>query len=152
MYQDSPQEEWTISHLPIDFKNYSTSKNIVQSMSIYSDKYNLCGKIDLYHKDKKSLMERKTKITKLYQGYIYQLYAQYFCLLEMWYPVETMKLYSMTDNKVYEIDLPNEEDVANFEYFLKKYNEYDLNDKYFIPNTKKCNMCIYRELCDVAIL
>ena len=38
----------------------------------------------------------------------YQLYAQYFCLREMGYEVEKLKLYSLDDNKVYEIPLPNE--------------------------------------------
>ncbi len=151
-YQDNPQVEWTINHLPIDFKNYSTSKDIIQSMSIYSNKYQLCGKIDLYHKKKKSLMERKTKIKTLYQGYIYQLYAQYFCMIEMGYEVEKMKLYSMKDNKSYGIAIPNEKEIKEFEAFLQRYKKYDPKDPDFIPNINKCRMCIYSELCDVAIL
>lgn len=152
IYQDTPQVKGTINHAPIDFKNYSTSKDIIQSMSVYSDMYNLCGKIDLYHKKKKSLMERKTKITELYQGIIYQLYAQYFCMREMGYPVECLKIYSMEDNKVYPIEIPNEEETKEFELFLKKYREYIPWKTEIFPNPEKCKHCIYHELCDIAIL
>ena len=54
----------------------------------------------------------------------YQLYAQYFCLTEMGYEVEKLKLYSLDDNKVYEIPLPNEKEIQIFEAFLEEYKPF----------------------------
>lgn len=152
VYQDTPQVKGTINHAPIDYRKYSSSKDIIQALSVYSDTYNLCGKIDLYHKKKKSLMERKTKITELYQGLIYQLYAQYFCMIEMGYEVEKIQIYSMEDNTSYEVALPDEEEIKKFEMFLKNYREYTPETSEIIPNPEKCQHCIYHELCDIAVL
>lgn len=151
IYQDTPQVRWALSHTRVDQWNYSTSKDILQWMSIYSEKYNLAGKIDVFHVTKKSLIERKTHINKVYQWYIYQLYAQYFCLMEMWYEVEKIKLYSMDDNKVYEISLPDEEEIKKFEDFLKEYKSFDPIKSDFKAILDKCNKCIYRELCDSSL-
>ena len=148
MYQDIPQTRWTFNHARIDHGRYSTSKDILQGISIYSEKYNLAGKIDVFHVGKKSLMERKSHIKELYQWYVYQIYAQYFCLKEMWYEVEKLKLYSMDDNKVYDIPLPDEETIKAFEEFLERYKKFDPTALWFEANPEKCKMCIYRELCD----
>ncbi len=67
LYQEQAQVDGKINHAPIDTKSYSSSREILQGLDVYSDKYGLCGKIDLYHKTKKSLMERKSEITRLYQ-------------------------------------------------------------------------------------
>ena len=75
-------------------------------MTVYSEKYNLLGKIDLYHIDKQSLIERKTKIKKIYDGQRFQIWAQMFCLEEMGYPVKKMQIYSLKDNKTYLIEHP----------------------------------------------
>jgi CRISPR-associated protein Cas4 len=96
-------------------------------------------------------MERKSHISEVYQGYIYQLYAQYFCLTEMGYQVEKLKLYSMDDNKVYEIPLPNEQTTKEFEAFLDQYQHFFPADISFIPNAEKCTNCIYHELCDSSL-
>lgn len=152
IYQNTPQIRWTLNHARIDQNRYSTSKDILQWISIYSEKYNLAGKIDVFHVTKKSLIERKTHINIVYQGYVYQLYAQYFCLIEMWYEVEKIKLYSMDDNKVYEISLPNEEEIKKFEFFLKEYESFDLIKSDFKPNLDKCGNCIYKELCDSSLV
>jgi CRISPR-associated protein Cas4 len=106
----------------------------------------------VFHISKKSLMERKSHISEVYQGYIYQLYAQYFCLTEMGYQVEKLKLYSMDDNKVYQILLPNNETVQKFEAFLDAYQHFNPANPSFIANPDKCRNCIYRELCDSAVV
>ena len=84
------------------------------------------------------LIERKKKIKIVYDGYIFQLYAQYFCLTEMGHEVHKMKLYSMDDNKSYFIPLPE-----NSSHYLQKFNElmqqirdFDLGDP-FSANPKK---------------
>ena len=54
----------------------------------------------------KTLIERKKKITTIYDGYVFQLYAQYYCLIEMGYLVEKIQFYSFDSNKTYPIKLP----------------------------------------------
>jgi CRISPR-associated protein Cas4 len=109
------------------------------------------GKIDVFHIGKKSLMERKSHISEVYQGYVYQLYAQYFCLTEMGYQIEKLKLYSLDDNKVYEIPLPNEQTTKEFEAFLDEYQHFAPASSAFTALPEKCARCIYRELCDSAV-
>jgi CRISPR-associated protein Cas4 len=82
-YHRTPQINGKIKHEAIDYGRYSTAKNILQGIEIYSEKFGLIGKIDVYDNRKKELIERKAKIKKIYQGYLYQVYAQYFCLVEM---------------------------------------------------------------------
>lgn len=148
IFQSTPQIRWTFNHHTIDQKRYSSSKEILQWIAVYSEKYQLAGKIDIFHIIKKSLIERKTYISKVYLGQIYQLYGQYFCLSEMGYDIKKLKLYSMKDNQVYNIPLPSDQEVQNFELFLKKYKSFDPRIDWFIPNPKKCQKCIYAELCD----
>jgi len=95
-------------------------------------------------------MERKSHISEVYQGQIYQLYGQYFCLTEMGYQVEKLKLYSMDDNKVYEIPLPDEKAIRTFEAFLEEYQHFNPAASDFVADPEKCAGCIYRELCNSA--
>lgn len=83
VFLEEPQNAGMLAHETIDEKRYSTAKKYIQSMSIYSDKYKLCGKIDIFNTETKNLVERKNKVEKIYDGYKYQLYAQYYCMLEM---------------------------------------------------------------------
>lgn len=148
LYQDTPQIEGTYNHERIDSKKYSTSKDVLQGLSVYSEYYGLAGKIDLYHRTKQSLMERKTHIKELHKGYIYQLIAQYLCLMEMGYPVKVMKLYSMVDNKAYTIPIPNVDILSEFSSFLEKYKAFQPDQEWFVQDRERCMGCIYRELCD----
>ncbi len=47
------------------------------------ERYHLMGKIDVYRKKEKMLIERKYQLKQIYQGQIYQLWGQMFCLQEM---------------------------------------------------------------------
>jgi CRISPR-associated protein Cas4 len=132
----------------VDTQSYSTSSQILQWISVFSEQFGLNGKIDLFHIDKKSLLERKKLIKKVHPGYILQMHAQYYCLSEMWYDVQTLKLYSLDDNRVYPIDLPTSSDTASFSKILEAYRSFDPDDPHFSQNSKKCAQCIYRELCD----
>lgn len=62
---------------PADSATYSTQKGMLQGISVYCEKYNLVGKIDVFDKKTGILTERKKKIKTVYDGYIYQIYAQY---------------------------------------------------------------------------
>ena len=70
---------------------------MLQGIGIYCEKYNLVGKIDVFDTKSGILTERKKKVTKIYDGYVFQIYAQYFSLIEMGYKVVKLHLYSMDD-------------------------------------------------------
>jgi len=148
VYKQKPQIVGTIKHKNIDEQKYSSAKRYIQGMSVFSEKYNLCGKIDVFDLQTKFLIERKNKITKIYDGYRYQLYAQYFCLLEMGYEIEKLFFHSLSDNKRYEIPKPSQKETEEFENNIRQIKQFQLNEKEFIQNPEKCANCIYRELCD----
>lgn len=152
VYYTTSQTKGIQAHSSIDNQKYSTHKDDLCGIEVYSDYYGLVGKIDLYHQKKKLLVERKRKIVNIYDGYRYQLYAQYFSLLEMGYEVDEICFQSLIDNKRYKVDLPTGEELENFERVIveiKKFNPNFIKDKIII-NVNKCKYCIYRELCDIT--
>ena len=150
IYKKEPQIKGTINHENIDKQQYSSAKRYIQGLEIYSEKYKLCGKIDIYDQKEKTLIERKTKIKKIYDGYKYQLWAQCFCLLEMGYEIKKLKFHSLEDNKNYELKIPNKEEIKEFEDIIFQIQNFDISDKNFSQNPEKCKNCIYSELCDVS--
>ncbi len=153
LYHTEYQIKGKQAHSTITESNYSTSKNILQNTDIYTSKYNIVGKLDLYDIDKGIIIERKNKINKIYDGHIYQVYAQYFGLTELGYKVNTIKIHSLSDNKVYNIALPSD----NEEFFNKFLNVLEdirtFNTEEFIPENKsKCEKCIYSNLCDRSLV
>ena len=105
-YQCSDQINGTAAHKTVDSSTYSTRKNILQGISVYSEELRLIGKIDVFYQDTGILVERKKRIKTIYDGYVFQIYAQCYCLREMNYTVSSLKLYSMDDNKSFAIPLP----------------------------------------------
>mgnify|MGYP004528745651 FL=1 len=83
MYQSTYQINGTNAHKSVDSNTYSTKRNILQGINVFSEKYGIQGKIDIFDIDKELLTERKNKFIKIYDGYIFQIYAQYFALKEM---------------------------------------------------------------------
>ncbi len=132
------QVEGKINHKNIEENKYSTSKRFLVGIYVYSEKYGLLGKIDIYDRETKALIERKTKVKKIYKGYIYQLYAQYFCLKEMGYEVKKLIIHSLKDNKNYYVNLPTSEDEKEFSALLKRIRDFNsddlLNSGYKCPN------------------
>ncbi len=151
-YQNTSQAEGTFVHKTIDSQKYSNRKDILEAKEVFSEELNLFGKIDIYNKQTGELIERKKEIKTIYDGYIFQLYAQYFCLIEMGYQVKKLSLYSYKDNKKYKVELPNEDlKMSNeFRLTLKKMNEFNLND-FIQNNSSKCANCIYFNSCDRGI-
>ena len=84
----------------------------------------LMGKIDVYNKKTKKLIERKYRLKKIFQGQIYQLWAQMLCLREMGYEVESLAFYEISTNKMIPIDLPkrqrDKESITRFRYEFQK--------------------------------
>lgn len=149
MYYGQAQLDGKAAHSAVDEKRYSTHKNILQSLDVYSDEYKLSGKIDIFDIEKGLLTERKKHIETIYDGYVFQLYAQCICLREMGYKVKQLRFYSSDDNKIYPVKLP-EEDSEMFENF-KATNEamqtFDVSS--YLPKSEdKCRNCIYNDFCD----
>ena len=153
LVQNTEQLEGTSVHKNSDLATYSTKKNMLQGVGIYCEKYNLCGKIDTFDVDSGILTERKNKITTIYDGYVYQLYAQYFSLTEMGYTVKELRLYSMSDNKIYYVDIPQTNNVMleNFEKLINDINSFSF-DGFEQNNQTKCEKCIYEPLCSFSAM
>lgn len=149
--QDSYQLNGTAAHEKSDAGLYSCRKTVLQGISVYSEKYDLCGKIDTFDLEKGILTERKKKIKVIYDGYVFQLYAQYFSLNEMGYQVNEIRLYSMDDNKVYKIAKPAEDMrmLSKFETLLNDMNSFSF-DNFHQDNLSKCAKCIYEPLCSYS--
>lgn len=149
LYNDIPQSQGKAVHETIDNKKYSTRKDILQGIDVFSAKYKLCGKIDIFDIKNCLLTERKKHIETIYDGYIFQLYAQYYALSEMGYTVKTLQLYSFDTNKKYSVLLPEQDNEMNlkFENLIDRINNFDINTNIEV-NPNKCKKCIYINLCD----
>ncbi len=152
LYHSKPQIDGKAAHESIDSGTYSTHTRILQGSTVYSQKYSLCGRIDTFDIEKGILTERKKKVTTVYDGYIFQLYAQCICLREMGYRVSSLRIWSKDDNKIYQIRLP-EEDTERFSAFEKTMQDIvNFNPESFQPsNPLKCRTCIYSVFCDKAM-
>ncbi|MBE5923847.1 MAG: type V CRISPR-associated protein Cas4 [Lachnospiraceae bacterium] len=152
-YQCSDQINGTKAHESVDNKTYSTKKSVLMSLDIYCEKYNLVGKIDMYDTSTGVLTERKRKINKIYDGYVYQLFAQYFALKEMGYDVKKIQFYSISDNKKYPIPLPEDdkEMFIKFETVINSIKNFEM-DGYIQSNVEKCKHCIYEPACDRGLV
>ncbi len=153
VYQQKPQVAGIAAHTAIDEQTYSTRKNILQATEIYCERYNICGKIDVFDIDTGKLTERKREIKTIYDGYVFQVYAQYFALSEMGYNVHNIVMHCIAHNKNYNIPLPKDapEMHCKFEQLIDQINNFDLDTPNFTPIEAKCNNCIYNNLCDYSL-
>ena len=152
IYHTDIQIKGQMAHLSIDRKKYSTRKDILQGLPVFSSKYSLCGRIDIFDTRTGLLTERKRRIKRIYEGFVFQIYAQYYCLTEMGYQVNRLSIYSMEDNKNYSVLLPqeNQEMDRKFKNLLERIHSFNLEEE-FSPNINKCRNCIYRNLCDRGV-
>jgi CRISPR-associated exonuclease Cas4 len=128
LFHSHYQKRGRLNHASIDQSKYSTHKDIWQTRTVYSEKYGLIGKIDLFIKDKGLLIERKSQIKQIYLGNKYQLYAQMLCLQEMGHNVNKLEIHSIEDNKTYDIDLPTTDELKEFVSTLEKIRDYNMQD------------------------
>ena len=152
-YQSAYQINGTKAHENVDSGKYSTRKNIITSLDVYSQEYGVVGKIDIYDKDKKMLIERKKHVNAVFDGYVFQLYAQYFSLIEMGYSVEKLRIHSIDDNKNYDISRPeeNEEMLKKFQSLINEMRIFNL-ENFIQSNKEKCRNCIYEDACDRSLI
>lgn len=147
LYHATPQNRGRIAHEAIDNKRASNRADDLQSLPVISEKYGLTGKIDIYRGKERKLIERKYQLKQIYQGQIYQLWAQYFCMIEMGYEVDSIAFYEISTNKMIPVDIPNEMQIKQFEEFIYRYRNYD-PEQLLEPNSNKCSHCIYCNICD----
>ena len=152
IYHTDVQVKGQMAHLSIDRKKYSTRKDILQGLPVFSSKYSLCGRIDTFNIKTGILTERKRRVKQIYEGFVFQVYAQYYCLTEMGYRVKKISIYSITDNKNYFVPLPKENPGMDkkFKNLLERIHSFNLEEA-FSPNGNKCKNCIYRHLCDCGV-
>ena len=149
-YHTQSQTIGKISHQNIDTQKYSTSKRFLQGMPLYSQKYKLVGKLDIYDVENKYLIERKYKIKKIYKGYKFQLYAQMLCLREKGYLVKKMFIRSLVDNKRYPVSIPNRNDLDEFRQVLNQMRDFTPQIQTTNISVNKCRHCIYKVLCELS--
>lgn len=147
LYHASPQTRGRIAHESVDNKTASNRSDDILALPVYSEKYHLMGKIDLYKKKENKLIERKYQLKHIYQGQLYQLWAQMFCLQEMGYEVDSIAFYETSTNKMIPVNYPGDKERQEFEQFLKRFHNYNPNDS-IIANPNKCIHCVYCSLCD----
>jgi CRISPR-associated exonuclease Cas4 len=153
LYQDECQLGGTHIHQKIDSGGYSTRRTVLQGIGVYSERFHLTGKIDVFDVKTGVLTERKKKITVIYDGYVFQVYAQCFGLRDAGYQVNKIRLYSYDDNRNFDIPLPEDDPamLAKFEKTIESMHTFQLED--FEPvNPKKCANCIYHSLCDRSLI
>ena len=126
-FKERAQIEGSLEHEAIEGGRYSTRASVLQAKTVYSEKYGIVGKIDIFDTESGELVERKNRVSKLHLGYIYQVWAQYFALQEMGYTVKKLFIYSKQDNKKYEIKKPNKKDEAEFAHLLEVMRNFDVN-------------------------
>lgn len=147
LYTGVKQLRGKAEHKKID-NNEWTKSCVLCSIAVNSHKYGLTGKIDKYYPISNELVETKTYIKNIYDGYIFQLYAQYFAMIESGYKVDKLTLYSKIDNKKYKVKLPVDDKNMFFKFkqTINELKNFKLSN--FKPtNSDKCNNCIYINAC-----
>lgn len=148
MYHATPQTRGKVAHETVDRKTASNKADDILSLPVYSERYGLMGKIDVYKRKDRKLIERKYQLKQIFQGQIYQLWAQMLCMREMGYEVESLAFYETSTNKMFPVAMPTSEELEEFETFLRRYRNFDPGVSLFVINQNKCKHCIYCNLCD----
>ncbi len=146
LYHATPQTKGRLAHESIDNKT-SLNKDIILALPVISNHLRLIGKIDVYKQKEKKLVERKYSLKHIYRGHMYQLWAQYFCMIEMGYEINNISFYEISTNKTIPVSLPTSKDLKELVTFIDNFRKYNPSDPISI-NVTKCSHCIYSNLCD----
>lgn len=149
VYTALPQQRGKLAHAEIDtFKPIHTSTpKSLKGIYVISNRLRVYGKIDTYYIHEKKLVESKFLIKTIYRGYYYQLWSQYFGLMEMGYEVSELAFYSIKDNKTYPVPLPTKDDIMELKNHIRTIAQFDFEQE-IKTNPQKCSHCIYAALCD----
>ena len=147
LYHATPQTKGRLVHEPVDTKTSSNRKEEILALPVMSAELGLVGKIDVYRSKEKKLIERKYQLKRIFRGQIYQLWAQYFCMVEMGFEVDEIAFYEISTNKTIPVNLPTVADKSELFSFIESFKLYDPSED-IIVNPAKCSHCVYCGLCD----
>ena len=142
-YKATPQIAGSIAHIRTEQETFSKKNKDIVSLNVYSDELGLVGEIDVYKRCEKQLIERKNKLRVIYKGYLYQLWAQYFCMIEMGYEINSIAFHEISTNKIIPVNLPTEKEKKELKEFIRKYINYKPEGDIISINLNKCLHCIY---------
>jgi len=147
MYHAIPQIRGKAAHRSVDDRSYCSSRHVISGLAVYSEEFGVYGKIDIYKAQEKLLIERKYQLKTIYRGQIYQLWAQYFSMLEMGYQVERLEFHTQVSRTIHVVPIPDEKDILELNLFLNRFRTFDPTMPFHL-NPAKCIHCIYCNLCD----
>jgi CRISPR-associated protein Cas4 len=148
IYQDFFQIAGKQAHETIDDHRYK-KKGWLTSMRLCSPKLEIYGRTDLYNEQTGELVERKRLIKRIYEGYRMQIYAQYYCLLEMNYQVNKIALYSLADNTKYPLETPTSLTLQRLKLLVKNVQAYQPQFIELMYPGNKSLISIYSNLCPI---
>ena len=145
-----PQVRGKAAHKEIDDRTLSAMTGDMQSLKVFSEELGLVGVIDLYRTDERHLIEFKYKVgDSLFLGQKVQLWAQYFCLVEMGYEVERISVCEKSTGKLHDVKIPDSDDKKVLTDLIEKFRTFDFAQPMDV-NTQKCTHCIYCNLCHLT--
>lgn len=147
LYHAVPQTRGKAAHAPTDNQTGSSHKEDLLSLSVYSDELGISGQIDYYRGKDKFLVERKYQLKQIYQGQLYQLWGEYFCMIEMGYQIEKLAFYEISTRRMIPMKTPLEREKRELADFIERFRHYDPSSTISV-NKNKCLHCIYINLCD----
>lgn len=65
LYHAKPQTKGKIAHESVNNKTSSNSKDDLLSLPVYSSQYRLMGRVDVYRRKEKLLIERKYQLKQI---------------------------------------------------------------------------------------
>lgn len=149
VYSAAPQQRGKTAHYDID--SFSETQNaeegtLLKGIYVVSNKLGLYGKIDTYDIKQKKLIESKYLISNIYRGYYYQLWSQYFAMIEMGFEVEYLSFYSIKESKEIGVPIPTQSNLDELRQHIRKIAHFDFSQAIKV-NPNKCKHCIYASLC-----
>lgn len=150
IYTALPQHNGKLLHdknIKQDKNSSNTNVSVLKEIYVVSNNLGVYGKIDTLYIEEKKLVESKFLINRIYKGYYYQIWAQYFALIEMGFEVNEIEFYSIKDKKSYPITLPDKSEYMELRNHIRTIARFDF-EKEINVNPAKCSHCIYAALCD----
>lgn len=147
-YHCSPQKKGSIAHEGIESRIQTTKDSDILAMTVYSNKYQLVGRIDLYDTKEKRLVEYKYSVKTITSGMKIQLWAQMICMIEMGYEVDSLELYAIDSEQRISIPLPTEKKILFVEEIIKQIRSFNPIYPTLRVENDKCAHCIYSGLCN----
>lgn len=147
LYHATPQTQGRIAHDAIDHKRSSTRQADIMSLPVSCQELGIMGKIDLYKGNDHHLIERKYQLKHIYQGQLYQLWGECFCMREMGYVVDKVSFYEISTNSMLPQQLPGEHELKEMKAIIEQFKSFDPSAP-LETNPNKCTHCIYCPLCE----